>query len=70
MGVTPLEELPAGHHRHHQIENDATGWMFSDQRQRFGAVAGGLDIETIQKQCFGDGFADGVVVVDYQDWCC
>ena len=61
-----LEELPAAHDRHHQVEHDRTWPMVPHAVEGFGAVARGLNGETVHLQGFGDERANRIVVVDNQ----
>src|SRR5205823_13595482 len=66
-GPTALEKLPAGHDRHHQVEDDAVRTYHTHPVERFGTIACRLDTEAVQLQGLGNGLADSVVIVDDQD---
>ncbi len=60
-------ELPAGHHRHRQIEEDDVRRSLGHSAQRFPPVRGGRDVVPFSLKRELDKGADAGIVIYHQD---
>jgi hypothetical protein len=62
-----LSELPAVHHRHHQVQQDELRWIRLELLQRLLPVASATDLEAFGLENLREGLQDVRVIVDDQD---
>src|SRR5438093_13774855 len=67
LTVVLLDELPAVHDWHHEVQDDQVGSLSADSLERFGAVGGFADFIAVVAEDLADEIADRGVVFHYEN---